>query len=77
MVLGQGLTPVLLGLVAGAAGAVMIGDALAGLLYGVTPHDPMTLASVAAVFLIVSSAACLIPARRAMRVDPMSILRAD
>jgi putative ABC transport system permease protein len=77
MVLRQGLTPVLLGLAVGAGGALMIGDALAGLLYGVTPRDPLTFAAVAGVFLIVSAAACLIPARRAMRVDPISTLRAD
>jgi putative ABC transport system permease protein len=77
MILRQGLTPVLLGLAAGAAGALTIGDLLAGLLYGVTSRDPLTFAGVTSVFLLVSAAACLIPARRATRVDPMFTLRAE
>jgi putative ABC transport system permease protein len=48
---------------------------LAGLLYGVKSNDPMTLAAVSLLLLVSALAATLMPARRAMRVDPMVALR--
>jgi len=48
---------------------------LTGLRFGVTAHDPMTFASVAALLILVELAACYIPARRAMLVNPMVALR--
>jgi len=74
LVLRQGLAPVLLGLVAGIAVALALGRALAGLLYGVQPSDPLTIAGVAVVLFAVSAIACYIPALRVSRADPMSAL---
>jgi putative ABC transport system permease protein len=74
LVLRQGLAPVLLGLVAGIGGALALGRALAGLLYGVRPSDPLTIAGVAVVLFAVSAIACYIPAVRVSRADPMSAL---
>jgi len=50
---------------------------LANMLYNVGPYDPMTLAAVAAVLSVVSLAACYIPARRAVRVDPAVAVREE
>jgi ABC-type antimicrobial peptide transport system permease subunit len=55
--------------------ALGMGQAVAGLLYGVAPNDLATFAGVAAILAAVAFAACYIPARRAMRVDPMITLR--
>jgi putative ABC transport system permease protein len=74
LVLRQGLTPVALGLVAGIACALGLGRALAGLLYGVRPSDPLTIAGVAVVLFVVAAVACYIPALRVSRADPMSAL---
>ena len=57
--------------------ALALGRLVASLLYGVTPHDPLGLAGTAVVLLAVAALACLIPARRAARVDPMETLRAE
>lgn len=74
LVLRQGLMPVALGLVAGIVGALALGRALAGLLYGVQPSDPVTIAGVAMVLFAVAAVACYIPAVRVSRADPMSAL---
>ena len=75
MVLAQGMTPVALGLAAGLAGALAAGRALAGLLFEVKPADPVTFAAVAMVLAAVALAACMRPAIRAARTDPLSALR--
>ena len=75
VVFRQVLTPVALGLVAGIAGALATGRVLAALLYQVSPRDPMTMTAVAALLVVVTFAACLVPARRAMRQDPLAALR--
>jgi putative ABC transport system permease protein len=75
MILRQGMAPVALGLLAGVAVSLFLGRLIAGLLFGVHAFDLLTFGSVAAVVIIVALAACYIPARRAMRVDPMAALR--
>jgi ABC-type antimicrobial peptide transport system permease subunit len=75
MVLRQGLMPVALGIALGAAAAFVLGRVIASQLYGVKPSDPATFLGATALVLIVACAACCIPARRAMRVDPMVALR--
>jgi putative ABC transport system permease protein len=75
VVFRQVLTPVALGLLAGVAGALATGRVLAALLYQVSPRDPLTMTAVAAVLVAVAFAACLVPARRATRQDPLAALR--
>lgn len=75
MVLGQGMAPVVAGLAAGALGALAVGRYLASLLFQVSPHDPLAYSISAAVLLVVAAAACLVPARRATRVNPVEALR--
>jgi len=75
LVLRQGGVWMIAGLVAGAVGVVLVARGLGGLLYGVTPFDPIAL-GVAGTTLIVSAVvALLVPVRRATRVDPVSVLR--
>jgi putative ABC transport system permease protein len=75
LVLRQGMAPVLAGLVVGMAGALALGRLSAGLLFGVPPHDPATLAAAAAVLGLAALLACALPARRAARIDPAQALR--
>jgi ABC-type antimicrobial peptide transport system permease subunit len=77
LVLMQGLRVVATGIVVGVAVAVMAGRLIAGLLYGVTPSDPGTLALVSFVLLGVAAIATFVPAWRAARVDPASTLRTE
>jgi ABC-type lipoprotein release transport system permease subunit len=64
-------------LLAGLAGAFALSRLLESLLYGVSATDPATFATIAVVALAVAAAACLVPAVRAIRVDPVTALRAD
>jgi len=75
LVVGQGVRLTLGGGAIGLVAALVATRLVASLLYGVTPHDPLTFVGVVALLAIVSGAACYIPARRAMRVDPMIALR--
>jgi len=77
MVLREGVAMASFGLLIGLAGALALGRLLSSLVYQVSPSDPLTLAAVALVLLIVALVASLVPARRAMRVDPASALRQD
>ena len=80
MVIGQGLRLALVGLLIGAAAALILTRLLSSfshLLYGVGSSDPATLGSVSTVLMGVAILACYLPARRATRVDPISTLRCE
>jgi ABC-type antimicrobial peptide transport system permease subunit len=69
------MRPVVVGLAAGLGGALLAGRLIASQLYGVAADDPVTISAVALLLLAVGAGACWVPARRAMRIDPMRALR--
>lgn len=75
MIVGEGLKLVLIGVGIGVAGALALGQLLTRFLYGVVATDPATFVIVSAILTIVAVAACYVPARRAMNVDPLVALR--
>ena len=75
LVLSQGLKLTIVGIGLGIVGALALVRLIKSLLFGVTAHDPVTFISVSAVLFAVAVIACLIPARRATRVDPLVALR--
>jgi predicted permease len=75
LVLNEGLLVVAGGLAIGLAASLILTRFLASLLFGVSPTDPLTFAAVAVLLAAVALLACYVPARRAMRVDPMLALR--
>src|SRR6185369_13503611 len=75
MVVKQGSTLILLGLVIGLAGAYALTRLIESLLFGVTAKDPFTFAAVAVLLAVVALIACYIPAWRATKVDPLDALR--
>ena len=75
MILRQGLGLAIAGAAAGLVCALIVSHFMAGLLYGVRPADPLTFAGVAVLLIGVALLACYIPARRALRVDPLVALR--
>jgi predicted permease len=74
-VLGEGLKMTVVGVAIGLIAAVGLTRLMANLLFGVSATDPLTFVAVAALLIFVALAACYIPARRAMRVDPIVALR--
>ena len=75
LILGQGLAPVAAGLLVAIFAAVAFGRVLASLLYEIGVADPLTIMAVVSVLGIVALCACLVPARRAGRTDPLEALR--
>jgi ABC-type antimicrobial peptide transport system permease subunit len=77
MVLRQGLVLTGVGLAVGFAGSFLLNRAIASLLFNVKPTDPLTLAGVGGIIVIVALVACLVPARSATRTDPLVVLRQE
>ena len=77
LVLRQGMVLTMVGLVFGAVAAVALNRVMAGLLYGVTGTDPVTYIGIAAMVISVAGIACLVPARRASRVNAVIALRSE
>lgn len=77
LVVRQGIRPVVYGLAVGVAAALAAGKWMSSLLFGTEARDPFAIGAVAAVLLLVASAACWAPARRASRIDPMAALREE
>jgi putative ABC transport system permease protein len=77
MVIVEGMSPALVGIVAGTIAAVASARIMKTLVFGVTASDPLTLAAVAATLALVALTASLVPAYRASRLDPVKVLRAE
>jgi len=75
LVLRQGMSLALIGIIVGLAGAVALTRLMSSLLYGVSATDPITFALISLLLAIAAMLACWIPARRAMKIDPMIALR--
>ena len=77
LLLGQAARPILAGLIVGGLASASLTRALASSLYQVSDRDPLTFAAVFLLLTVGALAACLMPARRALRLEPMAILRKD
>jgi putative ABC transport system permease protein len=77
MILSQGMGLALVGVIIGVAAAFALTSAVKSFLFGVTPNDPATFLTVAAVLATAALAACYLPARRAAKVDPLRALRSE
>ena len=77
LMLGEGLRPALYGLVLGLVVSAAAVRLIESMLYGTRPLDPAIFAAVAATLLAVAALACLVPAWRASRIDPMQALRSE
>jgi ABC-type antimicrobial peptide transport system permease subunit len=77
MVVTSGMIVAAIGSIIGLAMALMLSRLVVSLLFGVQPNDPLTLAAVMAIVLLVALVASWVPAQRATRVNPVQVLRAD
>jgi len=77
LVFQQGMSLALVGIIAGLIGALGLTRMMSSLLFGVTPTDPFTFSSVLTLMIFVALSACLFPAGRATRIDPMVALRTE
>jgi ABC-type lipoprotein release transport system permease subunit len=77
LIVWQGMRPVLVGIVVGVAGAAVATTVLVSMLFGLSPHDPLSFVLLPAVLFTIALAACYVPARRALGVEPTKALRTD
>jgi len=77
MVIAQGMRPALIGVALGLLGALWLARFMSSLLYGVESSDPLTYLGVALLFAAAAAVSCFLPARRALRVDPVAALRQE
>jgi putative ABC transport system permease protein len=75
LIVGSGLRLVLTGAAIGLVGALLLTQLLSGLLFGVSARDPLTLVAIVSILTVVALLACYLPARRAMKLDPLNALR--
>jgi len=76
LVMAQGVRLAIMGASAGVVGALIVARLMSGLLFGVAAADPLTFAAALALLTSIAFAGCYLPARRALRVDPVMTLRA-
>jgi putative ABC transport system permease protein len=77
LVAGEGMTLVAIGIAIGIGGAMALTRLMSTLLFGVTARDPLTFASLALLLALIALVACLVPAKRATKVDPLLALRCE
>ena len=77
LILRQTLRPIVIGLFIGVAAAAGTARLLQAVLFGVSPYDPVAFVAAPLLMLTIAAAAAFVPIRRAMRVNPMSVLRAE
>jgi ABC-type antimicrobial peptide transport system permease subunit len=77
LVVAQGMNPVLIGLIIGLGVTFAVGRLLTAQLYQISPHNPLLLGATAAILALAALLACLIPARRAILVNPIEALRTE
>jgi len=77
LIVRAGLSMTVIGSIVGIGGAAALAGTLRGLLFGIQPIDPLTLASVVTLLLVTATVACVIPAWRAVRIPPTTALRAE
>ncbi len=77
LVLRDGARMIALGVTLGIVGALALSQSMRALLFGVAPADPAALAGAVVCVLLVAAAACAVPARRALSIDPSIVLRGD
>jgi predicted permease len=77
LILRQGIVTAAVGLALGLAGTWVLGRLLKGLLFEIGPMDPVTIMTVVVILALVAALACVVPARRAAKIDPMEALRCE
>ena len=77
MILREGMLPVLFGMTFGLAAALAVNNILRSQLVGISPYDPVSIAGAPIALILIAVLACLVPARRALSIDPAVALRHD